>query len=251
MEEFKWAVMPLCEAQLQDVNPADILESGLYRRCNTYKGGGGYDQFPAIYKRRFGKASKLNDQFVVQLRGCPLHCPYCYVTSKGIWGEPTYVGTSELVRAFEASKCGVFHLMGGAPALYMAQWEGLLEQLNGAVFHSDLLLFEQVYGNIRREIQRLAGYPHTLYAVSIKGANEKEYLANTGTKVDMDYLWYNLDLLVEIGLNFYFTFTGMSQSSIEQFKAQVMSRYKDPSLLDDAFAIELVHYKALDYKEGE
>lgn len=249
MEEFKWPVMPLCKAQLQDINPDDVLNGGLYRRCNTYKGGGGYDQFPAIYERRFGKTPKLNDQFVVQLRGCPLNCPYCYVTSSGIWGEPTHVSTSELVRAFEASKCGGFHLMGGAPAIYMCQWEELLEQLNGAVFHSDLLLFERVYGGVRREIHRLANYPHTLYAVSIKGATRKEYLDNTNTKVDMHYLWYNLDVLVESGLNFYFTFTGMSPSSIEQFKDQVVSRYKDPALLEDAFAIELVHYKALDYKE--
>jgi len=159
------------------------------------------------------------------------------------------VGTSELVQAFEASKCGVFHLMGGAPALYMHQWEGLLEQLNGAVFHSDLLLLERVYGGIQGEIRRLANYPHTLYAVSIKGATRKEYLDNTNTKMDMHYLWYNLDVLVESGLNFYFTFTGMSPLSIEQFKDYVMARYKDPTLLDDAFAIDLVHYKALDYKE--
>lgn len=39
MEEFKWPVMPLCKAQLQDINPDDVLNGGLYRRCNTYKGG--------------------------------------------------------------------------------------------------------------------------------------------------------------------------------------------------------------------
>lgn len=43
---MKWPVVPLSEGQLKDVNPADILEEGLYRKCDTYRGGGGYDQFP-------------------------------------------------------------------------------------------------------------------------------------------------------------------------------------------------------------
>ena len=71
-----WPVVPLCKAQLEDVNPLDVLNGGLYRRCNTYKGGGGYDKFPEIWERRLGKGeTKLNDQFVVQVQGCPLHCP--------------------------------------------------------------------------------------------------------------------------------------------------------------------------------
>ena len=40
-----WPVVPLCKAQLEDVNPLDVLNDGLYRRCNKYKFGGGYDKF--------------------------------------------------------------------------------------------------------------------------------------------------------------------------------------------------------------
>lgn len=65
---MNFEVMRLCPAQLLDINHADILEGGLYRKCNTYKGGGGYDQFPAIYQRRFGPTPGLNNQFVVQLK---------------------------------------------------------------------------------------------------------------------------------------------------------------------------------------
>ena len=52
----KFDVVPLCEAQLMDVNPLDILNNGLYRKCNTYKGGGGYDKFPEIYNAKIGRA---------------------------------------------------------------------------------------------------------------------------------------------------------------------------------------------------
>lgn len=48
---YSWKVMYLCDKQLRDVNPSDIIKNGLYRRCDTYKGGGGYDKFSDIYKK--------------------------------------------------------------------------------------------------------------------------------------------------------------------------------------------------------
>lgn len=245
---FDWPVVPLCEAQLQDVNPADILGNGLYRKCNTYKGGGGYDQFPSIYIKRFGEQSNLhlNDQFVVQVSGCPLHCPYCYVTDAGIRGKSVAKTTAELVDAFYRSGCSVFHLMGGAPALYLNQWWRILRHLDREyVFHSDLLLLE---GEYDEEVLRdIAQYPNSLYAVSIKGATAEEYLKNTATEIDMALLWRNLDRLVNAGIPFYVTFTGMSIESIERFRGEVVSRYGDDAILTDSFAISLVHYKALDW----
>ena len=41
MKLFK--VVPLCKKQLLEVTPSDILNDGLYRKCNVYKSGGGYD----------------------------------------------------------------------------------------------------------------------------------------------------------------------------------------------------------------
>ncbi len=242
---YKWPVVPLCKAQLQDVNPSDILNEGLYRKCNTYKGGGGYDRFPAIYKRRFGDIGDLNNQFVVQVFGCPLRCPYCYVTKAGVFGNSTYVYTDKLVRDFKDSGCKVFHLMGGAPAIYLNQWNELIEQLNGEIFHSDFVLFEGEYS--KDTLRDISNYKNSLYAVSIKGANEEEYLINTATKVNISQLWDNLDKIVDSGINFYFTFTGMKESSINSFKENIDKRYKASSLLEDSFDIKLVHYKALEY----
>lgn len=46
---MKWKVVPICDKQMKDVNPSDVLNDGLYRKCDVYKGGGGYDMFPSIY----------------------------------------------------------------------------------------------------------------------------------------------------------------------------------------------------------
>lgn len=241
-----WDVMPLCEAQLTDVNPSDILCNGLYRKCNTYKGGGGYDKFPEIYQKRYGKRDNLNNQFVVQLRGCPLNCPYCYVTREGVWtGDSQRVTTEQMVKDYFESGCSVFHLMGGAPALYIDHWVDIIRELKGSVFHSDIMLIEGSYKS--DTIKTLANCENTLYAVSIKGGTPEEFYKNTRTIFHKDLFYQNLDLIVSLGLPFYFTFTGMSQDSIDIFKEEVLKRYGNESIFDDSFAIDLVHYNALDY----
>ena len=128
----KWKVVPLCTRQRRDVNPKDIISGGLFRFCNSYKSGGGYDKFPEIYERRFGVPSNdLGMQFVVQLYGCSMDCPYCYVTKDGICGNYVEMSSREFVEAFELSRlysnnCRIFHLMGGAPALYLNDWEHII-----------------------------------------------------------------------------------------------------------------------------
>lgn len=245
-----WPVMPICDAQLQDVNPNDILNDGLYRRCNTYKGGGGYDRFPEIYQKRFGARENLNDQFVVQLRGCPLNCPYCYVTRKGVWGSSwESISTFQLIKDFRNSKCEVFHLMGGAPAIYINHWIDIIEQIPDKIFHSDLMLIEHPYDP--EVIQKLAQLPNCLHALSIKGYDTDEWMKNTRTAFNLNLMNSNLDILVQYQLPFYFTFTGMSRENIELFKQHILNRYSNPKLLDDSFAIDIVHYKALDYESSD
>ena len=46
-----WKVVPICDYQKLDVRPEDLLDSGDFRKCETYRGGGGYDQFPKICKK--------------------------------------------------------------------------------------------------------------------------------------------------------------------------------------------------------
>lgn len=246
---MKWNVMPFCEAQLSDINPTDILNNGLYRKCNTYKGGGGYDKFPEIYERKYGVVKDLNNQFVVQLMGCPLKCPYCYVTPNGISGPNVQqISTEQLIEAFNDSNCKVFHLMGGAPAIYLEQWCDIIDNLDDTkIFHSDFLLIEKKYD--KNVLQELSKKERTLYAVSIKGADSKEFFNNTRVKFNKHLFWRNLDLLVEYNIPFYLTYTGMTEDSIKSFKKLVMNRYgsQGEQVLHYSFAINLIHYNALDY----
>ena len=249
-----WNVMKLCERQLRDINPQDVLNDGLYRKCNTYKGGGGYNKFPEIYNRRqqlIGEPTieGVNDQFVVQLKGCPLSCPYCYVTPDGVsLEECVEVSTRQLVSDFKASGLSVFHLMGGAPALYIEDWVELLWELPSyAVFHSDLLLIEKPYSKeLLYDIHE--AFHSSLYAVSIKGATPEEFKRNTGCKLNQKLFWENLDALVSTAFPFYFTYTGMTEESIKRFQEQLQWCYGltvGRTIAQDSFSIDIVEFEAI------
>ena len=231
-----WKVVPLCEKQLRDVNPSDILNNGLYRRCNVYKSGGGYDLFPTITEKLFGK--NLSNQFVVQLFGCNLNCPYCYVTRDGVFGEWVEVSTPKLIEDFALSKQEVFHLMGGAPALYLDSWIDILKKLpNDKVFTSDLMLSEGEYS--AETLAELAKFQNAIFAVNIKGLTEEEYPGNTGTVMDEKLILSNLYKVKVSGVKFYITFTNCSKEIISSF-------IKDNKLKGvEYFSIDLIDYEAL------
>lgn len=221
---FKWPVVSLCEKQLRDVDPNDVLAGGLYRLCDIYKGGGGYDRFNGIYEKRFGWWPQ-SKQFVVQMYGCPLSCAYCYVTKEGVWGSPTLTTTTQLLSAYQHENVDVFHLMGGAPAIYLEYWKYIAEFVN--VFHSDFLLVEQEYD--KDWLEDLPG----LHAVSIKHF------------LDVDkypIFWNNFDKLVECGVNFYITFTGKTY-----LYRQILERY-GKGILEDNFNIPIIEYEAIKWK---
>lgn len=213
-------VVPLCPRQLRDVRQEDILFGGLARKCDTYRGGGGYDKFNDIYTARFGKVV-LQTQFVVQTYGCPFSCPYCYVTPEGIWGDPVYVPEAELLRMYRDTSLDVFHLMGGAPAQYLSHWPALSNAVT--VFHSDFLLVEQVYDPTL--LSEVAG----LHAVSFK----------TFTP-DTPLVARNIEALLNSNISFYVTFTGEPV-----WRERLIARY-GKAMLKDSFVIPIQRYSALE-----
>ena len=231
-----WKVVPLCEKQLRDVNPSDILNNGLYRRCNVYKSGGGYDLFPIISEKLLGK--NLSNQFVVQLFGCNLNCPYCYVTRDGVFGEWVEVSTTKLIEDFALSNQEVFHLMGGAPAIYLDSWIDILQKLpDDKVFTSDLMLSEGEYPE--ETLVELSKFQNSIFAVNIKGLTEEEYLNNTGTSMNKELILSNLTKVKASGIKFYITFTNCSKELIPSF-------IKDNKLQGvEYFSIDLIDYEAL------
>ena len=234
---------PIQGRQLRDVREEDIL--GDFRLCETYRGGGGYDQFPRIFKRRTKSAlgdTDLSKQFVVQLYGCPLDCPYCYVTRDGVFGRYVEYSTKELIEAFETSGTNVFHLMGGAPAIYLEHWSEVVEQLpEYAIFHSDLMLIEGLYDvDWLSKINR----PNVLLAVNIKGVTQEDFMRNTRRRLDWAMFWKNLDTVVQSKVNFYFTFTNPDKNYMDDFKLELIKRHGS-KILEDSYTIDLVKYDAL------
>lgn len=233
-----WKVVPIQGRQLRDVNKKDLF--GDFRLCDTYKGGGGYDQFSHICAKRLG-IKNTRKQFVVQLYGCPLNCYYCYVTTDGIYGEYKEYTTDELINCFNKSKQKVFHLMGGAPAIYLDQWSEIVDKLpNNKVFHSDLMLIESDY-----DIEWLKAIKkrNVLLAVNIKGVNKRDFKENTGKSLNEVRLWKNLDVVVKSGVNFYITFTNPDFYGFDLFKSKI-SRLYGPKILDDHYVINLIKYEA-------
>jgi len=243
---YEWLVCPIQGRQLKDVREEDII--GDFRFCNTYRGGGGYDQFPKIAKSRgLSCTGDIGLQFVVQLFGCHLDCPYCYVTRDGINGKHVKYTTEELVNcyywAFVNRPAGVFHLMGGAPALYLKYWTEIKIGLDpDVIFHSDLLLTE---GDYNIWPFRIIKDRNTLLAINIKGVTRADYYRNTGKELDTHLFWRNLEIVQESGVGFYLTFTNPDKRFLEEFKALLTKRCGE-NILKDHFVIDLIDYKALE-----
>lgn len=242
---YKWKVCPIQGRQLKDVRIEDLW--GNFRFCDTYRGGGGYDRFPFIAQNRgLTCRGDIALQFVVQLYGCNLACPYCYVTSDGIHGTYEEYTSEQLLgaygRAFIARQPGVFHLMGGAPALYHSHWPELLDMIpDDVIFHSDLMLVENSY-DLPKLSHCQAG--NALYAVNIKGVTPEDHFRNTGRKLDSKQFWFNFYAVVDSGINFYLTFTNPDPDQLNYFKDFIAARYGD-WVLDDHFVIDLIDYEAL------
>lgn len=254
---YKFKVCPVQGRQLLDVRKEDIFED--FRICDTYRGGGGYDQLPAIIRKRSiaGRditnriiegypVPNIGKQFVVQLYGCHLRCPYCYVTRDGIFGESVEYTDVEMMNSFllakEKHNVGVFHLMGGAPALYMKHWKSILYRLPSyIIFTSDLLLTENVYDKGELNILNT---PNSIYAVNIKGLTNKNYKENTGREIDWGVFWVNLERVVDSGINFYLTFTNPDLYYMDYFTTKLKRLFGD-DIMEDSFVIDLKRYEAI------
>ena len=243
---YNWKVVPLCAEQLMDIDPKDVIPGNVFRLCDVYKSGGGYDKFPLICEKRTGRKTNPR-QFVVQLYGCHLQCSYCYVTPSGIWNKPLVYTTDGLAKAFfttrklKSDHIDVFHLMGGSPALYIDHWPELIDRLgNEAVFHSDLLLTEGIY---KKEVLEDIAKPNCLYAVNIKGVTSEDYKHNTNCEIDWNTFWFNMGSLMIFEVPFYITFTNPDMNHYEEFCDTLRKRY-GARILEDSFVIKLIEYEA-------
>lgn len=249
MQHRPLKVCPPQGRQLKDIYEEDLFED--FRICDTYRGGGGYDQFPNIARKRgliheYTKGN-IGKQFVVQLYGCHLRCPYCYVTRDGIYGSYTEYYLGDLFDAYDRAQkkhdVGVFHMMGGAPALWMERWAVIpmnLAPFN--IFHSDFLLTEKSYDP---KVLYNLNTKNSLYAVNIKGVTREDYRINTGRSLDHKLFYNNMEKILKTKLNFYLTFTNPDLNYIDEFNEDLISRFGE-GVLQDSFIIDLKKYDALE-----
>lgn len=236
-----YPIVPLCEKQLRDVKESDRIaykDKIVARTCVIDKAGGGYDQFRQIYQKRY-KRDTGNRHVIFQVRGCTLSCPWCYVTEQGVWGKPVDLTCDDIVNILETivpDDIVVFHLMGGASALYLDRWRLLMAALPSKyVFHSDFLLNESLYDKeILQDIVSIRKNSQ-LHAVSIKPFGKL-------SRLQLE----NLSLLYETGINFYITFTEMNPDQIEKIRTQCVCFGLPLGIFEDSFVIPLKHYKALE-----
>jgi len=235
-----WKVVPLCKKQLRDINKNDILHNGHFRKCNTYKSGGGYDKFPQIAEKRLDK--NVSNQFIVQLYGCVLDCPYCYVTKDGYFGDYVMYSSKDLVNICVKENLEIFHLMGGSPALYLEDWHKIIELLpSDIIFHSDLLLLEKDY---KLEWLKSINKNNCIYAINIKGVTLDDFYKNTNREFNLRLFDINFNKIIKSGINFYLTFTNPDKRYLDEFKDILIGCY-GIDVLNDSFVIDLIDYEAL------
>lgn len=263
---YQWPVVPISKGQLLDVRAEDLvaglslegregkhdkykMNPGHFRVCHTDRSRV-YDLFGHLAKTWWPLDPPQFTQFLVQLRGCSLDCPYCYVTREGVWGSETFYSSEELVTTFNCSPATVFHLMGGAPAIHIRHWPNLISALQRSgkdnwVFHSDLMLVESAYDS-----RTLSAITHgrALYAVNVKGLNEQEWVTNTRKPWKEKLFYQNLEMLILYQVPFYVTFTNVDPANIPFFWDVVRTigglQYEEELRLR-SWNIDLVQYKAL------
>jgi len=247
-------VVPICDKQKLDISDSNLINDGLYRICNVAIAGGGYDKLPKkIVETGIREdAYKYNKQFVVQLKGCPFKCKYCYVTPEGINGSAKNISIIDIITDFYGSNTRVFHLMGGAPALYLDYWPDIINRLLSRVhvFHSDFILLEAKYSV--KQLMKIAT-SNSIYAVSVKAIRPKEYKERIGIEYTdkMDKLfWDNLYLIVNSDINYYITFTGMKWWEKILFWYKYITKLKHSPLKDfkKSYSIKINNYLAIQTK---
>lgn len=228
----KLSIMPVGKVQSTDIR--DEHKFGYFRICASYKDPNhkkGYDKFPDFATIKFGgNPSFWNYHLIVQLRGCPLKCPYCYVDDEGIEGlTPINLTPEELVLKAKKilnddNRLNVFHLMGGAPGLYIRFWSEILDvmnkvNLNKVLFHSDIILVEpEIVNSFYLNLKKIKNFKNHLIAVCVKGITDENLIENTGIKNLKYYKYFeNLNNVISTGINYYITLINPDVKELPNF----------------------------------
>lgn len=149
------------------------------------------DRSPYRMARLFGGMwQDYNNQYVIQVAGCPLDCPYCYVDNleeNAHWTVASIVNNflafSQMAVDFFHEPLNVLHLMGGAPAIYCSFWPKLRAEmdsrgLGNVVLFTNVILVEWRLRNVQPwDFMNLHNF---IVEGCLKGTNRENFVQNTG-----------------------------------------------------------------------
>ena len=140
-----------------------------------------------------GSWKSYNHHFIVQVAGCRLRCPYCYVDNLK---TDCNFNADDLVEKFISFKAmarqklrvdvNVFHFMGGMPGKYPEFWLELRESLDKhglkkVILFSDVVLLEDhFFKNSPWNYLYNLQLHHFVLTGCLKGTNPKNFKENTG-----------------------------------------------------------------------
>ncbi len=183
--------------QLRDVENSTglVYHDEYYRLCEVVKSDKAFDNRGDCSPYRMaslfgGDWRDYNYHFIVQVAGCPLSCPYCYVDNFKIDLQISiaalvndFVEFREMIRSLYSIDVRVFHLMGGAPAVYAECWPEIRHALD-ALGQEDVILFSDVVFVENRYFGKqpwdYLGLDMFVLTGCLKGVNDKNFYLNTG-----------------------------------------------------------------------
>lgn len=169
-----------------------------------------------------GNWQDYNNHFIVQVAGCPLKCPYCYVDNLK---ADLLMTAKELVSRFIKFKketepkfnikLKVLHFMGGAPAIYCEFWKELRNSLDkkglkDIILFSDVILVENYF--FKNKPWKFLKLHHFILTGCLKGTNKDNFIKNTGYDLFQQSLKELKNYLS--AKNFYLTLIGFDAKNL-------------------------------------
>jgi len=236
------------ELQRKDIEDSSgiVLYDDFARICTVVKPNGGIgDRSPYRMAKMFGgEWQNYNNQYVIQVAGCPLDCSYCYVDNLE---EDTRWTAISVVANFLAFRCevhkplNVLHFMGGAPGVYCDFWRELREELDfrgcsNVILFSNVIFVEAFTHNVLP--WSCMDLPNFIVEGCLKGTNQENFRRNTGTDLFSQAVAEMRRYLVHD--NFYLTLIGYDKKDLSTIYSWV-----DPLRID---LLNTVAYEATKVK---
>ena len=199
--------------------------------------------------------NKYCEVFIYQLKGCNLHCPYCFVDDFNKNGKydsnSGFFSMQEIIREFELERIKrtnekninqIYRIRasGGEPSIVPEQWLSLLQELDkrglSRTVHvqSDTNLttghfLDALEENNRIEkniLNKIAEYKNFSLLCSFKGTDKENFSKNTGVDSSLiNEQMYSFEKLVNAGIDVYPFFYNPNPKTIENFMENLEEKF--------------------------